>query len=286
MKKESFANRRPKTVKDKSRKVSFGDDLFKHLDGSMWPKKGSSVSSIKLSEKSLILDSTKQFIEEKAAEKAPETINIMGAKAVLKNDHTLISEQNYQVINSASDLRAFCDQYYGGQSISDYRYQDKLVGEIDYLFVSDLFYEKPSLEGESLPYLGTLSSYYFQKEAAGLFSNIAKALSVDEEKIGVSSLKSELIDDIETLFFQEVAFYKPKIVISLGARVTNGLLKERKRIADVHGQIFNRSILVNNQQQKISIMPLFHPEFLSANPKMKAAAWNDLQLAMKFTQSN
>ena len=69
---------------------------------------------------------------------------------------------------------------------------------------------------------------------------------------------------------------RPKVVVSLGATVTNILLGKREKLSTIHGQFFEK------QQGPCvySLMPIFHPDFLIINPNMKRTAWVDLQKVM------
>jgi len=75
---------------------------------------------------------------------------------------------------------------------------------------------------------------------------------------------------------------RPRIVVSLGATVTNILLGRREKLSTIHGQFFDKAI----DQCNYSLMPLFHPDFLIINPNMKRTAWIDLQKVMERVGKN
>lgn len=286
MKKDLFSDIRPVSRSAAKKPVTFAEDLFKHLDNSLWTLETDNSKEAPLTEKSLVLNSAKQFIEEKVVSHAPKPVKIMGAEVSLKNDNLgkQLSDQNYPTL-ALADLQKLCNSTLDS-SIAEYRYQDKTITPVDYLFVSDNFYHQTSItEPSTLKFMNKIVPYFFQKEAAILFSNMAKALGSAEDKIALTSLKTEQKSNIEDLFYHELSYFQPKVIITLGARVTNSLLKERKRIAEVHGQFFEISIIQNGSKASYPVMPLFHPEFLWANPNMKAAAWNDLQSAIKLIRS-
>ena len=70
---------------------------------------------------------------------------------------------------------------------------------------------------------------------------------------------------------------RPKVVVSLGATVTNILLGKREKLSTIHGQFFERQI----NSYHYNLMPIFHPDFLIINPNMKRTAWIDLQKVME-----
>ena len=70
---------------------------------------------------------------------------------------------------------------------------------------------------------------------------------------------------------------RPRIVVSLGATVTNVLLGKREKMSTIHGQFFEKKI----NGCDYALMPIFHPDFLVINPNMKRTAWIDLQKVME-----
>jgi hypothetical protein len=84
-----------------------------------------------------------------------------------------------------------------------------------------------------------------------------------------------------THLFEEIKKYRPAIVVSLGATVTNILLGKREKLSGIHGQFFEKTLTTNDGSHQYSIMPIFHPDFLLINPNMKRTAWIDLQKVME-----
>lgn len=83
-------------------------------------------------------------------------------------------------------------------------------------------------------------------------------------------------------FIKTIMYFKPRVVIPLGALATNIALKKKLKLSNVHGQISGQNISVNNEEFTFNICPLFHPELLEINPNMKRAAWIDMQKVMTF----
>lgn len=269
-----------------SNKPSFSDELFKSYDTTFWPgtdlKASESLSGV--SEKSLIMDSLNHYISDKFEESKEETLAIPGGK-LKKIENKTLSEHRCQELDQEK-LRQLCDEAIQTGSSSK-RYIKNCTPNIDILFISDFF--KPNSEiHESMEnaFLGDIIPYFFSGDACLLFSNMAKAMGISEDKMAITSPLMSLQENEEKetleLFYQDIAFFNPKMIISLGAKTVKMLLKERKRIADVHGQLFKRDLNIEDRMSTFTIMPLFHPGFLVANPNMKKAAWIDLQKAMKL----
>jgi uracil-DNA glycosylase family 4 len=79
------------------------------------------------------------------------------------------------------------------------------------------------------------------------------------------------------ILFNTIVEKRPKVVVSLGATVTNILLGKREKLSTIHGQFFEKRI----GECVYSLMPIFHPDFLIINPNMKRTAWVDLQKVME-----
>lgn len=75
---------------------------------------------------------------------------------------------------------------------------------------------------------------------------------------------------------------RPAAVLSLGALSTNLLFGEKERLTRIHGQFFDFTVRYANDERTFPLIPVFHPEFLLINPKMKEAAWSDLKKVMEF----
>lgn len=77
---------------------------------------------------------------------------------------------------------------------------------------------------------------------------------------------------------KEIVYLRPKIVVALGALATESLLEKKHRLSEVHGQFFQKIFKLEGETpHNCQIVPIFHPDYLLINPKMKKNAWLDLQ---------
>lgn len=158
-------------------------------------------------------------------------------------------------------------------------------GVLDILFLGHLE-ASPDLEGDSGLYQGS---------SGALLEKMIRAMSLGEEQFAyslfsveydiqlsmnpVGDLKPELMEDL----LLEIFNIKPRLVICLGALVTNIVLGKRERLTRIHGEIFSRKIdLPDQDTYEFQMMPIFHPEFLQINPNMKRTTWLDLKKALEF----
>lgn len=103
-------------------------------------------------------------------------------------------------------------------------------------------------------------------QAMGLPKDAIKRIFFNEQKDN----REELLNAIKT--------YRPEVVVSLGAIVTNILLEKKEKLSSIHGHFIESEA----ESWKFLLVPIFHPEFLLINPNMKRTAWNDLQKIMEL----
>ncbi|HLE10597.1 MAG: hypothetical protein A2504_08940 [Bdellovibrionales bacterium RIFOXYD12_FULL_39_22] len=80
----------------------------------------------------------------------------------------------------------------------------------------------------------------------------------------------------------EIFYYRPQVVITMGAIPTKFFLGPDSRLSLVHGNFYPKSIGYKNRVHKFDLVPIFHPELLIINPNMKRTTWSDLQKVMAF----
>jgi len=122
-----------------------------------------------------------------------------------------------------------------------------------------------------------------------LLLNMIKAMRLEKDEYYLSLVFKcapcsplsidEMLKNCAAHIEQEINQLRPKVVISLGALATCSLLKQKKRLAEVHGQFLTIDTGLENP---FHLVPLFHPEYLLINPKMKQTAWNDMKKVMNF----
>jgi uracil-DNA glycosylase family 4 len=73
----------------------------------------------------------------------------------------------------------------------------------------------------------------------------------------------------------------PKVILPLGAKATNCLLRKEDKLSRVRGQFIERAVL----GETLTFVPLFHPERLLINPNMKSTTWDDLKKVINFIKA-
>lgn len=140
------------------------------------------------------------------------------------------------------------------------------------LFVGDSYVEA---SGDDL--LGKM--IVAMKLRAGEFNRVAFNEKLEDVNDLAKNLTEPSVETVELL--EQIKKFKPNIVVSLGATVTNILLGKREKLSGIHGQFFDKTLTLNNESYTYQVMPIFHPDFLIINPNMKRTAWIDLQKVME-----
>ncbi len=125
-----------------------------------------------------------------------------------------------------------------------------------------------------------------KEEQKLMLTKMIQAMKIgDHRRLAVVEEEAELGEWLENVLLH-IAKLKPKIVVCLGALVTNLLLGEKERLSRIHGQFFAMDLVFSDGvESQFQFVPIFHPEFLLINPKMKEATWNDLKKIMSFLNS-
>jgi DNA polymerase len=70
---------------------------------------------------------------------------------------------------------------------------------------------------------------------------------------------------------------KPKIIVTLGASSTKGLLNNGESISEIRGAV--------KEYNGIKLMPTYHPAALLRNPSLKKFVWEDMKKIMRFLET-
>jgi DNA polymerase len=143
--------------------------------------------------------------------------------------------------------------------------------------VDVLFFGLDELSTSELPETTPISLIESEQDLLG---KMIKAMNLKEGQfVRFPLLKGD--KQLESLL-AAVEFFKPKVVVPLGANSTNIVLEKRVKLSNVHGQFEKKAFRVNGDDLLMEVSPLFHPQLLEINQSMKRTAWIDMQKVMKF----
>ncbi len=223
------------------------------------------------SEKGQVLESLERFAQEKFEEQGTTSIKIMGGEISYRPDPVwdgIEQAQSYQDLKMGLSVDA--------QSL-DLTLQSKIAGQVRIMFVPEEYRKIEDYKDEMKEGLINQLLPAFPAKIAEFFSKMIAAMKLDESEIILYPVMNHG-QDLSREVMKVAAFYRPEIIVTLGANATHKILQSQERLTQVHGQFFNRKI---ENIGTFIVVPLFHPSIIENNQNMKKTAWLDMQKMMK-----
>lgn len=254
--------------------TSFGEALFGKVTWAQKsiPKKVQPKPEVaQFSEKAQVMESLERYAQEKLGDNPAATIKISGGEIGIKPEPTWEGIPQYtQFAELKKDLTL-------EDKILELCLQTKTPGKVRIMFVPESFRSFEEFKAELKEGFINQLLPAFPFKTAELFSRMLSAMKlIDEEVIIYPTMMNEL--DISSEVMKVAGFYAPEVIVTLGANATHKILKGQERLAQVHGQFFNRKI---ENIGNFVVVPLFHPSIIENNQNMKKTAWADMQKIMK-----
>ena len=253
---------------------TFGEALFGQVN---WIKKSPQTvapavdSSGNFSEKAQIMESLERYAQEKLGGENKTSIKIPGGEIALKPEPTWDGIARYKHFEELKN-----DLSVEEQSL-EICLRSKTPGKVRIMFVPETF--RPYEEFKSELKEGFLNQLLpgFPTKTADLFSRMLLAMKLEDEEVIIypTTIGEK---DISEEVMRVAGFYAPEMIVTLGANPTHKILKSQERLAQVHGQFFNRKI---ENIGTFIVVPLFHPSIIENNQNMKKTTWADMQKIMK-----
>lgn len=132
----------------------------------------------------------------------------------------------------------------------------------------------------------------FQGQAGGLLTRMLAAINVGWGECyicnvikcvppGERNFAAEEIEDCRQFLLRQILVVKPRVIIAFGALAAQTLLREKKTISNLRGQIFKLRL----NERAISVVPTFNPAYLLRVAEKKREAWEDLKLVRELLTS-
>lgn len=271
---------------DKTQKINssktYVDAIFGNVGWTYYQDLGvqeteANSSDTKTTEKKQVLDSFKEFTKQEAK---GDRVSFPGGEVVIRP--SIAEVMNGEELQTHFNGCVKCAPAFIENRLMVF-HEIKNTG-IKVLFVGDIHKSPKNTETMSQVFTG---------EVRDLLLKMIKAMKLTENDYALSLLvKCPVLKDqnlpamveccLENVKM-EIAYYKPQVVITLGALATSSLLGNKERLSSIHGEFFDKSLdLSSGITHKYKLVPLFHPEFLFINPNMKKTTWDDMQKVMKF----
>ncbi len=118
-----------------------------------------------------------------------------------------------------------------------------------------------------------------------LLNNMIGAMGLSREQVYVANIvkcrppKNRVPEPVEAttctpFLFQQIGVVRPKLIVALGATAATYLLGTKASLSVLRGKM--------HECMGTKLIVTYHPAYLLRDPRQKAEAWKDLQLAMKF----
>ncbi|MCI0664248.1 MAG: uracil-DNA glycosylase [Acidobacteria bacterium] len=98
---------------------------------------------------------------------------------------------------------------------------------------------------------------------------------------GERNFSLEEIEDCRPILLRQILAVNPRIILAFGALAAQTLLRSKKTISDLRGQLY--TLRLNDRE--IALVPIFNPAYLLRVPEKKREAWEDLKLAREILRS-
>ena len=236
------------------------------------PKEESAKLKEAFSEKQQVIESLERFVEEKTQTTRIPIISVSGGEVGLKKPEEHDHSYNLQSIEEL-------EKHLSSQSYQEIKtlLQGKEKNKVEVLFVTESF--RPLSERESAESPSAFTRAFLPSlplKTSELFERMVTAMKLVPEEVALLALENEG-EDLLKAVMSAAEYLRPQVIVTLGAKSTQRVLKSNDRLTMVHGQFFARRIGEWNAQ----IVPLFHPSIIETNQNMKKTAWIDMQKIMK-----
>ena len=103
--------------------------------------------------------------------------------------------------------------------------------------------------------------------------NVIKCIPPGERKFSV-----EEIEDCRPFLLRQILAVKPRVIMALGALAAQTLLRSKKTISELRGQVFTLRL----NEREMPLLPTFNPAYLLRVAEKKREAWEDLKLVREL----
>jgi DNA polymerase len=125
----------------------------------------------------------------------------------------------------------------------------------------------------------------FVGRAGQLLTKILQAINFEREEVFIANIlkcrppdnrtpiPSE-VEQCEPYLLKQIELIKPKFILAVGLTAANTLLKQKFKMADIRGKIFD--------YHGVNMLITYHPAALLRNPEWKKYTWEDVQLLRRL----
>ena len=130
-------------------------------------------------------------------------------------------------------------------------------------------------DAQGLPFVG---------RAGQLLNNMINAMGLKREQVYIANVvkcrppqnrtpEPEEANTCMQFLWRQIDIVRPEVIVALGATAATYLLGGKTSLASLRGRI--------HSVRDAKLIVTYHPAYLLRDPRQKAEAWKDLQIAMK-----
>ena len=251
---------------------SFGEALMGEGFTSSDSVKHENVAAKGFTEKRQVIESLERFAKEKVEETQLPVIKFDRGEIHVKPDPV------WDDVTKASDVKELMSGLSLEKEILEVLFRDKKPGHIRVMFVTENIRPwsevKNDLKGGFIDELLT----GFPLKTAEFFERMILAMKLDPSEVMIYPVENGDGSDLSAEVIRISLYLNPEILITLGAKASQKILKSNDRLSTIHGQFFERKV---ENLGSLQIVPLYHPSILETNISMKKTTWADMQIIMK-----
>lgn len=229
------------------------------------------VSRENFSEKAQVIESLERFAQEKFQASPEAVIKFPGGEIAEK------AEPTWEGISQYKTYEELLKELSLEPEALNLTLAHKKPGQVRVMFVAEAFRKVQEFQPELKDGFINQLLPAFPSKTAEFFSRMLMAMKLEDPEILIyPTIFNE--QDISAEAMKVAGFFRPEIIVTLGANSTHKILKVQDRLTQLHGQFFNRKI---ENIGTFIVVPLFHPSIIENNQNMKKTAWADMQKIMK-----
>lgn len=223
-------------------------------------------------EKRQVIESLERFAKEKVEETQAPVIKFDRGEIHVKADPV------WDDVKKASDQSELLNQLSLEKETLEVLFRGKTPGKIQVMFVTENIRPWDEFKGDlKNGFIDELLTG-FPLKTAEFFERMIMAMKLEPSEVLVYPVEKGNDSDLSAEVVRIALYYNPEVVITLGGKAAQKILKSNDRLTHIHGQFHERKV---ENQGTLQIVPLYHPSILETNLSMKKTTWDDMKKIMK-----
>lgn len=223
-------------------------------------------------EKRQVIESLERFAKEKVEEAQGPVFKFDRGEIHVKSDPV------WDEVKKPSDQSELLGQLSLEKETLEVLFRGKTPGNIRVMFVTENIRPWDEFKGDlKNGFIDELLTG-FPAKTAEFFERMIVAMKLEPSEVMVYPVEKNDETDLSAEVVRIALYLNPDVVVTLGAKAAQKILKSNDRLYLLRGQFHERKV---ENQGTLQIVPLYHPSILETNLSMKKTTWADMQKIMK-----